>query len=89
MLRDSARSRGYSETAAGDSGATRFILFHDKRHPRELTVADVGGFLSTSHEAAVQATRGLGLEVPAPVSAGPGGSPVRPCSNLVRTADWV
>ena len=49
----------------------------------------LGEFQPEEVEAAVQATRGLGREVPAPASAVPGGSPVRPCSNSVRTADWV
>src|SRR5262245_56545868 len=49
QLRLTARQRGHAEpvvTAFAD-WSCRFILFHGKRHPRELGLAEVGQFLES------------------------------------------
>ena len=47
LVRDTARSRGHSEAMVSSfTGWIRqFILYHDRRHPRELGLADIGRFL--------------------------------------------
>jgi hypothetical protein len=49
QLRLCARQRGQSELAVADlaSWCRRFILFHGKRHPRELGLPEVGQFLES------------------------------------------
>src|SRR5437870_4236854 len=48
QLRSRAQARGYADVtaAAFADWARRFILFHGKRHPRELGLAEVGQFLT-------------------------------------------
>jgi integron integrase len=49
QLRQAARQRGYPEatvTAFAD-WSRRFILFHGKRHPRDLGLAEIGQFLQS------------------------------------------
>lgn len=47
QLRQAAQARGHLETTIRSlvSWTTCLILFHHKRHPRELTVSDLGQFL--------------------------------------------
>jgi hypothetical protein len=49
QLRLTARRRGHSEpsVAAFADWSLRFILFHGKRHPRELGLTEVGQFLES------------------------------------------
>ena len=48
QLRLTARHRGHPESAVGAfvDWIRRFILFHGKRHPREMGATEVGSFLS-------------------------------------------
>src|SRR5437762_9481691 len=54
QLRQTARQRGHSEpaVAAFADWSRRFILFHGKRHPRELGVPEVGQFLESTAQTA-------------------------------------
>jgi hypothetical protein len=49
QLRLAARQRGYPEptVAAFADYSRRFILFHGKRHPRELGLPEIGQFLES------------------------------------------
>ena len=49
QMRAALRERHYpaAEEEANIAWVTRFILFHDKRHPDRLTAADVMAFLKT------------------------------------------
>jgi len=49
QLREAARQRGHPEAtaAAFTDCCRRFILFHGKRHPRDLGLAEVGQFLES------------------------------------------
>jgi len=49
QLRQAAQQRGHSEAtvAAFADWGRRFILFHGKRHPREMGLTEVGQFLES------------------------------------------
>ena len=47
QLREAARAAGHAEAAVTSfaAWACRYILFHGKRHPREMGRAEIGRFL--------------------------------------------
>jgi len=61
QVRQLARQRGHSE-AAGAAWADwcrRFILFHGKRYPRDLGLAEIGAFLESLAQTETDALRAL------------------------------
>ncbi|HVS39059.1 MAG TPA: phage integrase N-terminal SAM-like domain-containing protein [Gemmataceae bacterium] len=95
QLRHAARARGHPEAtiAAFASWITRFILFHGKRHPREMGLAEVGRFLDhvvrTEKDPLpnleVARGAGTGLAVPVRVAA----AVPLPANGSIRTASRV
>src|SRR6266852_3940971 len=61
QLRQTARQRGHAEpsVAAFADWSRRFILFHGKRHPRELGLPEIGQFLESIAQTEPDALRAL------------------------------